>query len=184
MSTLAHFERALGRRVRWGFRGHQIKIAPHAFAEANAYYSRDDESLMFGYFPGERDTVFTCLSHDIVAHETAHALIDGLRRHYLLPSSPQQAAFHEGFSDVVALLSVFKLPGVVDAVLTPAAEHIGEGLVIRKGALTVARLRETALIELAEQMRSELSGGARRSAARVGEVESLGPSPRASDGVA
>lgn len=158
MSTLAHFERALGRRVRWGFRGHQIKVVPHAFADANAYYSRDDEALMFGYFAGQSGTVFTCLSHDIVAHETAHALLDGLRRNYLLPSSPQQAAFHEGFADVVALLSVFKLREIVDTVLKPAEEHVSEGLVIHKNALTVARLRKTALITLAEQMGEELSG--------------------------
>jgi hypothetical protein len=158
MSTLATFERALGRRVRWGFVGHQIKIAPHAFADANAYYSREDEALMFGYFPGKNGTVFTCLSHDIVAHEATHALIDGLRRNYLLPSSPQQAAFHEGFADVVALLSVFKLREVVDALLKPVGDNFGEGLVLNKSALTVGKLRESALIKLAEEMGEELSG--------------------------
>ena len=35
MRTLAHFEKALGRRVSWSFGGHQLKVAPHAFAEAN-----------------------------------------------------------------------------------------------------------------------------------------------------
>src|SRR5262249_27913869 len=39
MRILARFEFALGRRVSWGFYGHQIKVAPHAFAEANAFYS-------------------------------------------------------------------------------------------------------------------------------------------------
>ena len=158
MSTLAHFERALGRRVQWGFRGHQIKVAPHAFADANAYYSREDEALMFGYFPGAKGTVFTCLSYDIVAHEATHALLDGLRRSYLLPSSPQQAAFHEGFADVVALLSVFKQREVVDTVLTPAKKDIADGRVIKKSGLTVPVLRETALLMLAEQMGGELSG--------------------------
>lgn len=158
MSTLARFEKALGRRVRWGFGGHQIKVLPHAFSDANAYYSRGDEALMFGYFPGQSGTVFTCLSHDIVAHESAHALIDGVRRNYLLPSSPQQAAFHEGFADIVALLSVIRLPEVVDAVLQPEDGHGGTSLVIDKSVLSVSRLRETALIKLAEQMGEELTG--------------------------
>jgi hypothetical protein len=55
----------------------------------NAYYSPDKIALLFGYFPGERGDgggrgglVFTCLSHDIVAHETTHALLDGLHRRF------------------------------------------------------------------------------------------------------
>ncbi|NNE98387.1 MAG: hypothetical protein HKN25_05125, partial [Pyrinomonadaceae bacterium] len=48
MRTLAKFEFALGRRVNWSFDGHQLKVAPHAFADANAFYSRDDRALLFG----------------------------------------------------------------------------------------------------------------------------------------
>jgi hypothetical protein len=112
-ATLFEFERSLGRSLSWGFGGqsHQLKIAPHAFREDNAYYSKADEALMFGYFPHPKDkkrTIYTCLSHDIVAHETTHALLDGLRDQLMRPSSPQQAAFHEGFADVVALLSILR----------------------------------------------------------------------------
>ena len=112
MRTLARFEFALGRRVSWGFRGHQLNVAPHAFADANAFYTERDQALLFGYFPGRRGTVFACLSHDVVAHETTHALVDGLRERFTDPSSPDQAAFHEGFADVVALLSLFSLRDV------------------------------------------------------------------------
>src|SRR4051812_21932236 len=38
MSTVARFERALGRRTPWGSAAHQIKVVPHAFAVANAFY--------------------------------------------------------------------------------------------------------------------------------------------------
>src|SRR6185369_4652655 len=96
MQTLARFEFALGRRVGWGFQTHQLKVAPHGMMDANAFYSREVEGLVFGYFPGRtKRTVYTCLSHDVVVHETTHALIDGLRRRYLDPSGPDQAAFHE-----------------------------------------------------------------------------------------
>src|SRR6185503_2322557 len=92
MRTLSRFEFALGRRVRWGFETHQVKVAPHAFADANAFYSSDDEALVFGYFPaGDGTMVYSALSHDVVAHETTHALLDGIRHRFLDPSSPDQA---------------------------------------------------------------------------------------------
>lgn len=157
MRTLSHFERALGRRLPWGFGGHQLTVVPHAFADSNAYYSEDDQALLFGYFPGDSgDTVFTCLSHDIIAHETAHALLDGLKDSYTLPSSPQQAGFHEGFADVVALLSVFALPEVVGALLPPSKE--GEGCV-DVSALTADALRRSALLGLAEQFGQATTAG-------------------------
>jgi len=120
MRTLGLFEFALGRRVAWGFEGHQLYVAPHAFLEANAFYSEEDKALMFGYFDSAKTNkrVFTCLSHDIVAHETTHALLDGVRDGFTTPSTPDQAAFHEGFADVVALLSVFSLPKAVELALT------------------------------------------------------------------
>src|SRR5215471_6088434 len=62
------------------------------------------EPFFFGYFMGsDGKLVFTCLSHDVVAHETTHALLDGLRKRYMERSTPDQAAFHEGFADVVAV---------------------------------------------------------------------------------
>ena len=119
MHTLARFEFALGRRVSWGFYGHQIKVSPHAFAEANAFYSEEDHALLFGYFRPDEGAppIFTCLSHDVIVHETTHALLDGLRTRYTDPSSADQAAFHEGFADVVALLSVFSLREVPDLLI-------------------------------------------------------------------
>jgi hypothetical protein len=45
MKTLSRFEYALGRRLRWSFGSHQIQIAPHAFSDANAFYSDRAEGL-------------------------------------------------------------------------------------------------------------------------------------------
>lgn len=122
--TIKQFELALGRNVTWGFRsaekgaGHvrRLRIFPHAMEEANAFYSRKARGLLFGYFragddpmtanlPGQ--TVFTCLSHDIVAHETTHALVDGQRRYFMEPTGPDTLAFHEAFADIIALLQHF-----------------------------------------------------------------------------
>jgi hypothetical protein len=158
MSTLFLFEKALGRPIDWGFNqsSHQIKVAPHAFEDANAYYSRESESINFGYFPDEAGKrVFTCLSHDIVVHETTHALLDGLRQHYLNPSSPDQAGFHEGFADVVALLSVFQHRPIIEVVLRPLKDRAGR---IPASKLTLETLGDTALAKLAEEMGAALEG--------------------------
>ena len=158
MRTLAQFERALGRRVSWSFGGHQIKVAPHAFAEANAFYSPEDEALLFGYFDDDKGRrIFNCLSHDIVAHETTHALLDGLRPRYMEPSSPDQAAFHEGFSDVVALLSVFSIKEVVKYAVAKAAGGRGSNSV-EVARLTVNQLQKGVLLGLGEQFGEGLSG--------------------------
>jgi hypothetical protein len=148
MRTLARFEYALGRRVSWGFPSHQLRVATEAFEQANAFYSAKSKSILLGYFRGREGMVYTALSHDVVVHEGTHALVHGLRRRYFEPSSPDQAAFHEGFADVVALLSLLSLPAVVAAVLGPATltpEH-----------LSPARLRKSLLFGLAQQFGEEL----------------------------
>jgi hypothetical protein len=166
MRTIARFEHALGRRVNWGFAGHQLRLAPHAFADANAFYTPDDRAILFGYFAGANgNTVFTCLSHDVITHETAHALLDGIRTRFTDPSSPDQAAFHEGFADCVALLAVFAQQAVVQRALEfGAREHTGKAHrsgvpshLIPESALTSAALARSALLGLAEQMGDELN---------------------------
>jgi hypothetical protein len=157
MRTLGYFEKALGRRVNWSFGGHQLKVAPHAFAEPNAFYSKRDEGLFFGYFAGRDGPVFTCLSHDIVVHETTHALVDGLRPRLMEPSSPDQAAFHEGFADVVALLSVFSLPQVLREAVRQSSISADGGM-MRVADLTVRALQEGMLFGLGEQFGETLSG--------------------------
>lgn len=162
-STLLTFERALGRHVSWGFMDgqyhpHQLKVAPHAFAEPNAYYSRQDEGLLFGYFPARdgKRTIFTCLSHDVVVHETTHAVLDGLRRQYMRPSSADQAAFHEGYADIIALLSVLRSPELVEHGL--AAVPRSKNGTCLLGQVESAVVECSFLTGLAEQMGQEMEG--------------------------
>jgi hypothetical protein len=150
MTTIKNFEKALGRLVLWSpnktvvsttpaavkkvNRGTQnstkirdeyigqLRIYPHAFRDANAYYSPQKKALLFGYFsaqPAEitlqmpNSLVFTCLSHDIIAHETTHAILDGLYRKYIEDTNPDMLAFHEAFADIVALFQHFTFPEVL-----------------------------------------------------------------------
>ena len=140
MTTIGHFERALGRRALWAphyaeapgragdmtVKAHyvpRLRIYPHALRAENAYYSPEKKALLFGYFPatgGEGDvttpgtTVFSCLSSDIVAHEMSHALLDGLHRRFQDASNPDVPAFHEAFADIVALFQHFTLKELVN----------------------------------------------------------------------
>lgn len=128
--TIHNFERALGRRTLWrpgpspdrnnpkndSYYVQRLRIYPHALRERNAYYTPDKIALLFGYFrasddePGEHmagGMVFACLSHDIIAHETTHALLDGMNRAFLNPTNPDVHAFHEAFADLVAMFQHF-----------------------------------------------------------------------------
>jgi hypothetical protein len=64
--------------------------------------------------------VFTSLSHDIVAHEVTHALLDGLRADFDVPSGQDVRAFHEGFADLVAIFQRFSYTSVVAAAIDKA----------------------------------------------------------------
>jgi hypothetical protein len=135
MKTIEHFERALGRPVLWRPRANpnnanddslfarQLTVRPHALRQANAFYSPQKIALLFGYFeaaaddpgdhmPGSR--VYTCLSHDIIAHETTHAILDGMHRRFNEPTNADVLALHEGFADIVALMQHFTIPEVLE----------------------------------------------------------------------
>jgi len=93
--------------------------------------------------------VFTCLSHDIIAHEISHALLDGLRPRFCTPAGPDVPAFHEAFADLVAIFQHFSYRKV----LVAAIRH-------SKGKLAHAQL----LTQLARQFGHTGYGSALRCA--------------------
>jgi len=134
MTTITNFEKALGRPVLWSPRQGTAKggmtfdyvpklvVYPHAVRDQNAYYSPDRKALLFGYYkatPADASLylpgaiVYSCLSHDIVAHETTHALLDSIHSRFMESTHPDVPAFHEGFADLVALLQHFMHPEIV-----------------------------------------------------------------------
>lgn len=147
MTTIDRFERALGRTAFWADRYEKeqrttndeqfikkLRIYPHALRTANAYYSRNKGALLFGYFPATEDRasgefprgmVFTCLSHDVVAHETTHALLDGFHEYFMEATNPDVLAFHEAFSDIVALFQHFTFPNVLEHQIAKTRGNLG-----------------------------------------------------------
>ncbi|PKN62085.1 MAG: peptidase S8 [Deltaproteobacteria bacterium HGW-Deltaproteobacteria-15] len=165
MKTIEHFEHALGRPVLWRPKGNpedpnddsgfvrQLTVRPHAFRQANAYYSPEKVALLFGYFdasaddpgaymPGSR--VFSCLSHDIIAHETTHAILDGMHRRFNEPTNPDVLALHEAFADIIALMQHFTIPEILECEINRTrgdmeAESILGSLAIQFGRATGGR---------------------------------------------
>jgi hypothetical protein len=137
MKTIQYFEEALGRVALWAPRRvenegvfvredyvQRLRIYPHALRAENAYYSPERVALLLGYFVASEGSggdvppgsvVFSAVSHDIIAHETTHALLDGLHRRYKEPSNIDVLAFHEAFADIVALFQHFTIPEALRA---------------------------------------------------------------------
>ena len=121
MKVVENFEQALGRRLTFKQRK-RLRLLPHGFEGRNAFYDPGEVAILFGYFRADRkdpgrnlpgQTVFTCLSHDIVAHEVTHAMVDRLRRLFTEDSNPDVSAFHEAFSDIVAIFQHFGFPAIL-----------------------------------------------------------------------
>jgi hypothetical protein len=174
MQTIENFEKALGRKIIWRLHKEwqngrtdknkefvrQLRVYPHAMLDANAFYDSDKVALLFGYFqagskiqgsnfPG--GVVFTCLSPDIVAHETTHAILDSILPRYLENTNPDVPAFHEAFADIVALLQRFSNTKLLEhqleqtrgrldeySILGELATQFGQALETGRGALRSA----------------------------------------------
>lgn len=143
MKTLEYFEQSLGRKLIWNSRivkdpqgnpvkgkngrpiesyVQRIRLYPHAFRAANAYYTTEKKAILFGYFKAAQQiqganfpngAVFACLSPDIVSHEVTHALLDSIHPRFIENTNPDVPAFHEAFADIVALLQRFTINELV-----------------------------------------------------------------------
>jgi hypothetical protein len=192
MRTIRNFEKALGRLALWsphwleprdgaGISKEEeytprLRLYPHALREANAFYSPEKKAVLFGYFPTQFHpkaapvTVFTCLSHDIIAHEMTHALLDGMHERFVESSNPDMLAFHEAFADIVALFQHFSL-----------SEVLANQIAATRGDLA----SQNRLGELAQEFGAAIGNrGALRSAIgqvdpQTGEWQPLQPDPEA-----
>ncbi|MCL5428325.1 MAG: serine protease [Chloroflexi bacterium] len=104
---------ALGMPISWAFEGNRLIVVPHAGYGQNAFYDRQSKSIQFYYYQdADGKAVYTCLSADIIHHELAHAVLDFVRPRYLETfTTIQNAAFHEFFGDISAVLFLMRNNG-------------------------------------------------------------------------
>jgi len=154
-TTYAAFRHALGREVSWGFRregnsGARLRIVPCVHGLRNAFYDPQRGEIRFGTFTAgdvvagrnvPRGDISLALSHDVVVHEMSHALLDGMRSHFLHPSNVDVLAFHEGFADLVAIFQRFTYRDIVVAAIRQS-----------RGNLSGARLLTGIALQFAEAM--------------------------------
>lgn len=142
--TIAMYERHNGGNpipFAWNVGGStdRITVFPHAGEGANAFYTRTGKALKFLFFTpqGQSDVLYTCRSLDIVAHETGHAVLDGLKPGWLSAGNPPQTGgLHEAFGDITAIFLALAEPDQAEALV----------------ALTKANLHDKSFLpELAEQ---------------------------------
>ncbi len=115
METLNLFEDALGHPM--GFDSSpdaRLRIEPAAGLGWNAHYDPQDRALrfLFNAGPAGRRPVYTCMSRDIVAHETGHAVLDALAPSLRDALGPQSHAVHEAIADLAAFLVAARTPKI------------------------------------------------------------------------
>jgi hypothetical protein len=116
----------------------RLRLRPHGAAGLDAWYDRARGEIVFGYAPTPAGYVFTCLSHDVVVHEVTHALVDGLRSHLSVATSPDVPAFHEAMADLVALFHRLTCEGLLQAVMRESGTGLRECTVLTTIARQVA----------------------------------------------
>ncbi len=103
--TLRMFERYAKRTIPWAFLKPRLTIDPHVGKLANAFYNEQEEMLGFHTFTENGQPGFSMAqSADVVAHEAAHAVLDGMRDLYNESFGLGPRAFHESFGDIAAML--------------------------------------------------------------------------------
>ncbi|GGD78198.1 hypothetical protein GCM10011514_47750 [Emticicia aquatilis] len=134
--TLKMVQRALsstGNPIPWQWNSavntEPLQVFAHGLPDTmNAFYSRGQKALKFGDFikPGSNppQRIFTCRSLDIVAHETGHAILDGLKPNWITSPNPQAGGLHESFGDLMAIFLTLSQLDQVEAIIAQTKANL------------------------------------------------------------
>ncbi len=103
LMSLDLWETLDGRLRNWAVNRRRLDLRQDAGNDLNAYYDR--RSLSFFRATIGQKTTYSGASTDVVAHEAGHAFLDAIRPDLWDSFYPEVNAFHEGFGDIIAILT-------------------------------------------------------------------------------
>ncbi|MBM3462929.1 MAG: hypothetical protein FJX76_12580 [Armatimonadetes bacterium] len=136
--ALALAEKYIGRTVNWGHKrqtnAEQLWIHPHAGQGLNAFYNNENGSINFLYAedPRTNDLIDSANSLEVVAHETGHAILDGIRPNYIQSMDAASGGFHEAFGDVIAMLVSLQEDDVIEALYQETGGDLSESNIVSR----------------------------------------------------
>lgn len=107
LAALRAWEALDGPLAAWSQR-QRLDLLQDAGKALNAFYDR--QSLSFFHEQVNGTTFFSGASTDVVAHEAGHGLLDAIRPDFWYSNTFEVNAFHEGFADIVALITALADP--------------------------------------------------------------------------
>ncbi len=157
LKTLDFFEgpQVLGRRISWAFPSNQLLIFPRAGEMKDAFYERKTGSLQFYYHHSAKGhVVYTSLSHDIVVHETTHAILDAIAPDLYNATTTESLALHEAIADLSSIAQIltnrmmlFSAQNLTSSIISPPevlsqiAEEFGSDFRLRGGMNFLRRMK-------------------------------------------
>ncbi|HEY4002389.1 MAG TPA: hypothetical protein VGO93_26190, partial [Candidatus Xenobia bacterium] len=129
-ATVAHtvdvFGQAIGQPINWASHKQQLGVNYDHGEDFNAYYAREDTqpgagdggsvNFFHGKDPKTNQVIMSGDSGEVVSHETGHAILDSFRPAYFSSFTPDVAAFHEAFGDMMGICMSLQDPRVIDNV--------------------------------------------------------------------
>lgn len=137
--TYAMWSDFFGAPFTWQPGVRQLPIDPRAGEDFNAYYDRRGLKFFFDVDKKTRQTIYTCESSDISAHECGHAVLDAHHPDYWDSLLSETGAFHESFGDMSAMLLTLANPKVRAAMLAENMGDLSKSNVVSRLAEQLAR---------------------------------------------
>lgn len=109
-----------------------LYVQPRAGKQLNAYYDRQALRFFYAFDPIKNAMIYAANSHDVVAHELGHAILDTLRPELFNMQAMEVWAFHESFGDINAILNSLQFEVVIDYILNETNNNIRQSNAVSK----------------------------------------------------